>query len=64
MKCIDAPESTVIYLSSWWIPVQERAPVTVFVLKNVSLISWYVPRILLNMCAVSMLQFIILLHNI
>ena len=34
------------YLSSWLTAVRETAPVEIFVLKNVSLFSWYVPRIL------------------
>ena len=43
ITCIDAPESTVNYLSSWLTPVREMAPVTIFVFKNVSWFSWKRP---------------------
>ena len=45
---MDAFESTLNSLSAQLIPVPEIAPVTVFVAKHVSLISWYVPLILLT----------------
>ena len=45
---MDAPDSTLSYLASWHILVREKTPDSIFVLKIISLFSWYVPSDLVN----------------